>query len=252
MEEHRLRGGRDLGAWRVGSTVRRPWRPWSASVQHLLTHLADVGFDGSPRPYGRDADGREVLEHLHGDTVGDERPWPAWAHADESLPYVGHWLRRYHSAVADYVPPPGARWRGGISWTPGMLIAHNDAAPYNAVWNDDALTGFIDWDDAGPSTRDDDLAWTVFSWAPLHARHVAASEGFCDFGHRRDRVAMILRGYGFEGATQDVIGVVDERIARQVDIMRSAASAGDPSYQAMLARGQDRDLLVARDELGRL
>jgi aminoglycoside phosphotransferase (APT) family kinase protein len=63
----------------------------------------------------------------------------------------------------------------------GVVVAHNDAAPYNAVWRDGKLVGFIDWDMAGPRWREDDLAWTAFSWVLLHARHVVAAEGFTDF-----------------------------------------------------------------------
>lgn len=40
---------------------------------------------------------------------------------------------------------------------PGLVIGHQDAAPYNAaVVNGDRLVGFFDWDTAGPSTRDFD------------------------------------------------------------------------------------------------
>jgi len=45
---------------------------------------------------------------------------------------------------------------------PEMIIGHNDAAPYNAVWQG-RLVGFIDWDFAGPVTREWDLAWSAFS-----------------------------------------------------------------------------------------
>jgi hypothetical protein len=71
-------------------------------------------------------------------------------HTDEALGQVGRWLRDYHQAVADCRPPPHAVWRE--SHAPcglGVVIAHNDAAPYNAVWKDGKLVGFIDWDMAG-------------------------------------------------------------------------------------------------------
>ena len=63
----------------------------------------------------------------------------------------------------------------GGQWRPGLVIGHNDAAPYNAVGGDGSLAGFIDWDMAGPVTRQWDLAFTAFSWVPLHARHVAGA-----------------------------------------------------------------------------
>ena len=88
---------------------------------------------------------------LEGETTGTRRPRPAWVHAEDTLDQVARWMRAYHQAVADFVPPPGAIWRGGGTWSPGMIIAHNDAATYNAAWHQGKLTGFFDWDFAGPA-----------------------------------------------------------------------------------------------------
>jgi thiamine kinase-like enzyme len=89
---------------------------------------------------------------------------------------LARWLRDFHGAVADLVPSPGAVWRGGARWSPGLIIGHNDAAPYNARGNG-TLVGFFDWDFASPVMPEWDLAFTAFSWVPLHARHVVAAEG---------------------------------------------------------------------------
>ncbi len=78
-----------------------------------------------------------------------------------------------------------AAWRGvarfvARSWQPGDVIGHNDAAPYNAVWDikHDRLVGFVDWDFAGPCPSVRDLAFVALSWVPLHARDVTAAGGF--------------------------------------------------------------------------
>ena len=134
--EVRLDGGRAGGAVRVGDTVRRAAGPWTPAVHALLAHLADQKFAGSPRPLGTDRQGREMLTFLEGRTVGSSLPWPEWVHADATLAQVAWWLRRYHDAVADFVPPAGAVWRMGGQWRPGLIIGHNDTAPYNAVWRD--------------------------------------------------------------------------------------------------------------------
>jgi Ser/Thr protein kinase RdoA (MazF antagonist) len=133
-------------------------------VHALLCHLADKGFAGAPRPLGFDELGREVLTFLEGETTGTRRPRPAWVHAEDTLDQVARWMRAFHEAVADFVPPPGAVWRGGGTWSPGLIIAHNDAASYNAAWHQGKLTGFFDWDFAGPATPEWDLALAAFSW----------------------------------------------------------------------------------------
>jgi hypothetical protein len=144
VDEQLLPGGNAGGAARVGDTVRRSAGPWTSAVHDLLRHLSAKGFDGAPLPLGIDDQGREMLTFLEGETVGDRRPWPAWTHAAETLDQVADWLRAFHEAAADFVPPTDAVWRFGPAWSPGLIVGHNDAAPYNAVWRDRSLVGFID------------------------------------------------------------------------------------------------------------
>ncbi len=236
----------------VDGTVRRRTRSWTATVHHLLEHLEKRAFRGAPRALGTDAQGREVLTFLQGATVGSSKPWPAWTHSSDALVDVGRWLRAYHRAIADYVPPDSATWREGGTWEPGMIIGHGDPAPYNAVWNADGLVRFFDWDNAGPSTREDDVAWVAFAWTPLHAREVVEREGFTACTQRRARLEVLLTAYGWEGATDEVIRLVDDRLLRQIEAMRATAERGDPAFTAMLHRGQDLSLEAARQGLADL
>ncbi|GLY24098.1 phosphotransferase [Micromonospora sp. NBRC 101691] len=183
--EERLSGGNTGGAVRIGDTVRRTAGPWTPAVHALLQHLEAVGFAGAPRARGVDEQGREVLTYLPGEVVGDRRPWPSWVHGADALRQVAGWLRDFHTAVAGFVPPPDAVWREGARWRPGLIVGHNDAAPYNAAWSGGRLVGFFDWDFAAPVPVGWDVAFTAFAWVPLHARHVAAAEGFTAFADRR-------------------------------------------------------------------
>jgi hypothetical protein len=186
LEELVLEGGNAGGAVRVSDTIRKPVGPWSTSVDHLLGHLVDAGFSAAPRPLGRDSKGRQILSMLPGETAGSSKPWPEWVHDDTTLDQVGDWLRDYHWAVQDFSPGPSSVWRSGKSWSPGLVIGHNDAAPYNAAWKNGQLQGFFDWDFAGPVTPEFDLAFCCMSWVPLHARDVAVAEGFREFADCED------------------------------------------------------------------
>lgn len=249
MDELRLAGGSDGGAFLSAGKVRRVAGPWTGSVHLLLRHLETRGFAGAPRALGVDEQGREVLTYLPGETVGDRRPWPAWVHSDVALVDVAHWLRDYHRAVADFEPPAEATWREGARWQPGLVVAHGDTAPYNAVWHDGHLVGFVDWDMAAPMTPEADLAWVAFSWVPLHAAHVVAAEGFTDLAGRRGRLQRFLDEYGWPGSTEDVLDLVAARLEDQLRVMRATAASGDPAYRQMLDLGRDRDLEVALREL---
>jgi hypothetical protein len=237
VAEERLEGGNVGGAVRAGDTVRRAAGPWTPAVHALLAHLADKGFTGAPRPLGFDEQGREVLTFLEGETTGSRRPRPAWVHAEDALDQVACWMRAYHQAVADFVPPPGAVWRGGGTWSPELIIAHNDAASYNAAWHEGKLTGFFDWDFAGPATPAWDPALAAFSWVPLHTRHWVAAEGFTDFAARPGRLDRFLRTYGWSATAGEFLDVVEARVKAHADGIRDRAASGEKAFGRLLRQG---------------
>lgn len=247
--EQHLVGGNTGGAVRVGDTVRRNAGPWTPSVHALLRHLEASGFDRAPRALGFDERGREVLSFLPGETVGTTRPWPGWAHSDDALCQVARWLRDFHTAVADFVPPDGAVWREGGTWRPGLIVGHNDAAPYNAAWASGRLVGFFDWDFAAPVTAEWDLAFTGFAWVPLHARHIVSAEGFTAFADRPRRLRLFLDAYGWDGPVDRFVDTVRHRVLASAAGIRRTAAAGDPAYRRLVEQGVDAALETAADEL---
>ncbi len=196
--EEQLAGGRNNGAIRNGQTVRRRTGEHTAGVHALLRHLRAVGFTRAPEVLGIDEHGREVLSHLHGETVGGRRPWPAWTHGEAALIAAGEWMRDFHEASRSFTPPPDAHWFGDHDeLRAGEVICHHDAAPYNAVWrpsptpsDPDAgeLVGFIDWDLAGPSEPLRDLAFLALTWIPLTARDITCRDGFAPDTDRARRL----------------------------------------------------------------
>ncbi|MGN9909212.1 phosphotransferase [Phytohabitans sp. LJ34] len=247
--EERLPGGNTGGAVRVGDTVRRAAGPWTPSVHALLRHLEAVGFERAPRALGFDGQGREVLSYLPGEVVGTARPWPAWVYGEAALREVGGWLREFHEAVASFVPPADAVWREGGTWRPGLIVGHNDSAPYNAAWDGGRLAGFFDWDFAAPVTREYDLAFAAFSWVPLHARRVVSAEGFTAFERRPARLRLMLDAYGWAGPLGPFVETVRRRVGDSARGIRRIAAAGDPAYVMMVDRGVDAALDTAVAEL---
>ena len=93
---------------RIDDTVRRPTGPWTTTIHALLRHLEAAGFDGAPRVFGTDEQGREILEYLPGAMA-----WPEMGELanDDGLARAADLLRRYHEAVADFVVPSDAVWQ---------------------------------------------------------------------------------------------------------------------------------------------
>jgi len=249
-----LPGGRSAGAIRRGDVVIRPGGPWTPAVHAVLRHLEDAGFAGAPRVVGdnRSADGgqgRDVVTYVPGRTVGVQLPWPQWVHTDAALDQVGAWLRKLHGATASFVPPEGSVWFGGQGWQPGLIIGHHDAGPYNAVWTDsDGLVGFVDWDTAGPSSRELDLAFTALTWVPLQPRHIAEPQGFTAWGDRRRRFHRLLDAYGYGGNRVAFAGAIAGRTRVNAAAIRRLAATGDPIYQAMLPAVADLEQAARETE----
>jgi hypothetical protein len=234
MTEERLPGGRSFGAVRAGDEVRRPAQPWTATVHSVLRHLENAGFGGAPRARGLDEQGRERLTFLPGQTLGEAAPWPDWLRSDDALCQTGAWLRRLHDATADFRPAGDAVWFTGRPWRPGLVIAHLDASPWNAVWAGRTLAGFVDWDTASPSRPEDDLAFSALTWVPLLTAEVAGPAGFRDAADRRRRLHLLLDAYGYTGDRDAIRDAIIGRVERNVAMIRHLASGGEPAFQRML------------------
>jgi len=236
MAEVGLPGGNTTGAVLIDGVIHKRASPWTPTVHALLRYLEEAAFPGAPRALGFDSSGREMLSYLPGETIGDRDPWPAWASADSMLVQVGQWLRRLHDLTADFRPPADERWFIGGVMRPGLIVGHQDAAPYNAVVDGERLVGFYDWDIAGPSSREWDLANSMLPWVPLASDAPGPSDaaGGPDAGERSRRFHLLLDAYGFEGDREVFGSVVPQRARRGAGVIRRMAAAGDPACAALL------------------
>ncbi|HEY9391359.1 MAG TPA: phosphotransferase, partial [Mycobacteriales bacterium] len=160
--EQPLHGNVTAGVVRVGDTVRRPVGPWTDTVDALLRYLHETGFTGAPQPLGRDDQGRQVLEYVHGE-IGD----PSGTYSLAELAAIGRFVRDYHDAVADFVPPVSAVWNRVIPPDTEQIVCHNDVAPWNLVRSARGWV-LIDWDAAAPGSRLWELAYSAQAMAGLN------------------------------------------------------------------------------------
>ena len=119
------------------------------------------------------------------------------------------------------------------------MIAHLDASPWNAVWADGTLAGFVDWDTASPSRREDDLAFSTLTWVPLLTAEIAGPAGFGDIADRRRRFRLLLDAYGYTGGRTAIRDAIIGRVERNVAMIRQLADGGEPTFQRMLPWATD-------------
>jgi Ser/Thr protein kinase RdoA (MazF antagonist) len=235
--ETRFADGNLSDVVRVGDTVRRVPGPWSPAVQALLRHLETVGFDGAPRFLGMDERGREVLSFVEGETPRPDIP--DWSEA--LLAGVGRLLRRYHDAVAGFIPPPGAEWQVGVGApTQGDVVCHNDAGPWNVVVRDRVPVALIDWDLAAPAPRAWDVAYALWRFVPFYQSGALGSLTR-DFGtpaQQGQRARVFCDANGLDAQERiGLVGLVEWRIRVSHDTLASRAAAGDPAWVRMWEEG---------------
>src|SRR5690349_11420694 len=93
--------GVTAGIVRVGDTVRRPVRPFTATIQTFLAHLHSAGFTAAPVPLGVDEQGREVLSFVPGDVPRE--PLSDEATSEDVLVALARLVRRLHDAAQGWV-----------------------------------------------------------------------------------------------------------------------------------------------------
>jgi thiamine kinase-like enzyme len=115
-----------------------------------------------------------------------------------------------------------------------LIVGHQDAAPYNAVVDGDRLVGFCDWDIAGPSSPNWDLAFSALTWVPLASPRDGTAVTSQDLQERSRRLHLLLEAYGYAGDRRVFATVVPQRARRQAGVIRRMADAGDPASIALL------------------
>ena len=212
MDETPLSGGRvTSGVVRVGGTVRRPQSSNAAFVHRLLGDLEKIGFDGSPRLLGVDESDREILSFIEGDVPTDCGTL-VWN--DAQLRSAAQLLRRYHDATATSSLSGRAE-----------VICHNDFGPWNLVWRDGLPIGIIDFDNAAPGMRMDDLGYAAWKHLNLGLIELSVAE-------QRRRVRVLAHAY--ESHVDDELLLAIERAQERMAALIERST--DPGRDVALSQ----------------
>ncbi|HEX2143431.1 MAG TPA: phosphotransferase [Glycomyces sp.] len=189
-----LAGGRiATGVVRLGDVVRRPVCDSSDFMAALLKLLERRNFSGAPRYLGRDR-GADLLSFIPGEVPARFGVW-----SDGQVRAAAALLRRMHDATR------GSDLAGRFD-----VVCHHDPGPNNVVFQDGVPTAFIDFAEAAPGSRLEDVGYFAWTWsisskqaAPLH--------------RQAEQVRLIADAYGLEPAERHVLvdGIL-ERQARNV------------------------------------
>jgi len=123
--------------------------------------MHENGFFNIPKPYGINAEGKEMVSFVEGEVYNDSLP--DMILTDEVLVDVAKLLRCYHDVGEKYMQ----RLTGEEVWmlpkhSPQEVMCHGDFAPYNLTFVDGSVHGIIDFDTLHPGPRLWDIAYAVY------------------------------------------------------------------------------------------
>lgn len=241
-EEQRLTGGNVSAVYQKGEHVYRSQKENSNNVQRLLRHLEAKCLSGVPRFVGIDEQNREILTFLPGETA--DYPLKAYMWHDDVLDDVARLMRQYHDATVDFDVSPD--WAPLLNTpTPYEVICHNDFAVYNTIFQDQKLSGVIDFDLAAPGPRAWDIVYALYTFVPLSSRRQAPDGSVLTYSPEQDdtrfakRVSRFLDAYGYEGPRSELLSMLLLRVEALYLLIDQRAADGDAAFIKMKEEGHD-------------
>ena len=192
---------------RIGDTVGRPRGERTDVVHKVLSHLEAREVPWAPRARGIDRLDREVVSWIPGETAasGDEIDLAALAGI----------VRQLHDLTT--------------AWVDGFeCVVHDDLQPRNVVVRGRRPVGLIDWEQARPGRRVEDVA--KLCWSFVEPTEDADP---VEIGERWRHLAAV---YGLEQMDALLPTVLVQQRACADDIERESA-AGSERHQLLAMRG---------------
>jgi aminoglycoside phosphotransferase (APT) family kinase protein len=204
-------------ALRIGETIRRAAGPNTELSHRVLRHLEDAGVLWAPRALGIDEKGREVLTWIPGTT--------ATTGHEIDLPELTRMVRTLHDLTADFAPGH-------------ECVIHDDLQPRNVVVRRGKPVGLVDWEQARPGRRVEDVANRCWSFVEPTPQSDCREVG--------KRWRLIADDYGLE-SRDDLVTTVVARMSTCADDIVRGAAGGSVRHRRLAARG-DHVMIRAMQE----
>ena len=173
----------------------------------MLRRLEELGLALAPRYLGVDEQGREIFSYLEGE-VPDELDA---GFGDAALEAAARLIRRFHDATAE--SPLAERLE---------VVCHNDLSPCNTVFRAGVPVALIDFDNAAPGARHDDLGYALFLWLNI------GTDGH-DAAEQSRRISVFCDAYGVP-ANQEIVAAIASAVTRNIARLRREGRCSDVEW----------------------
>lgn len=228
----RFDDGNMADIFKIGNIVRKQKSPWWDATCQVLLHLESVGYPWSQRIVAEHAESVDFT-YIHGTTIAPDLR----GFTDENtLRLIGQRIRELHDALVGFRLDHGTEtvpWP--VSPSAETIICHNDLSPWNTVVNDGIFQGFIDWDLVSYGTREWELAWACWRWAPIYPQGERIT---FDAAAQMDRCSILLRAYGLDVLDLNhFVDLIDRRMECALQSVEQLGARGVPGFKQLLATG---------------
>jgi hypothetical protein len=203
----------------VDGHVHRPVGPHSDFVHDLLRFLESVGFDGAPRLVGVES-GVEVLTYLVGHVpVEHPRHVEPVVFSDAGVETAFGLIRRLHDLAASSPLTGDAE-----------TICHGDLSPWNTVYDPNGAVALIDWDNASPGCRGDDVGFATWRFLRLGLPDAPS------IADQRRQLESVAQTYGVWSPAQ-LLDLAAEGQEKHRRLFEDRQAAGDPRILHLIELG---------------
>ncbi|WUJ74187.1 phosphotransferase [Kribbella soli] len=132
--------------------------------------------------------------------------------------------------MESFEPPSAVTWNVIVpDPAGGELICHNDLAPWNLVRSDERWV-FIDWDNAGPSSRLWDLGYAATAFLPFVSGGTPQVDG--------PRLRALVDGYGLDPEQRRALPAqIAARTRGQYDLLIRGRETGEQPWARLYDEG---------------
>lgn len=228
----RFSDGNMADVYRVGDTVHKQKGTWWDATRQVLQHLDSVEYLWSPKVISDTSETTE-LSFIDGETVPADLGGAGNA---DVLHVIGRRIRELHDALEGFRLAPGTECVPWPVQPPGdNIICHNDLSPWNTVLRDGTFSGFIDWDLVSYGTREWELAWACWRWAPIYPH---GKRTRFDASDQIERCRVLLESYGLDAIDlRGFVALIDRRMECALDVVEQLGAQGVPGFDRLLETG---------------